>query len=520
MISRRTIIAACIGATVTIAAIATNARAATQNDVPTYNGSLNGDRYSTLKQIDRSNAGELRPVCAFQIGTPGPMQSSLIERAGVLYFTQMDDTFAINATTCRRLWQNTYISSGRKAGISNRGVALLDGMLYRGTTDSHLLAIDATSGKTVWDVTVSDSSDGSAVSGAPIAWQGKVFVGLAGAESGVKGRIMAFATSDGHKLWTFDTVPTGDEAGADSWAPNAALTGGGSWWTSATLDPKSATVFFPVGNPAPDYAPDYRPGANLYTDSVLALDANTGALRWYYQLVAHDSHDWDTTDPPMSFTAKNGTPMYAFGGKNGYLMLMNATTHAIVHKIAVTTISNVDAPFTPEGTHYCPNQGMQWNGPAYSGSDKLVFASSVDWCSTVKSGVVRFEKGQQFLGSANGSGVRDTDRTGWIYAVEPVSGRTVWRYHAAGPVVAGMTATAGGLLFAGEYTGFFDAFDASTGKLLYQFQTGAPMAGGVITYAVGGRQLVAAVSGNRSIAALQGDGAGMVYVFSLGKPSR
>jgi alcohol dehydrogenase (cytochrome c) len=130
-----------------------------------------------------------------------------------------------------------------------------------------------------------------------------------------------------------------------------------------------------------------------------------------------------------------------------------------------------------------------------------------------------FEKGQQFLGSANGSGVRDQDRTGWIYAIEPLSGRTAWRYHAAGPVVAGMTVTAGGVLFAGEYTGLFDAFDAASGKILYQFQTGAPMAGGVITYSVDGQQLVAAVSGNHSIAALGGDGAGMVYVFSLAKPS-
>jgi alcohol dehydrogenase (cytochrome c) len=328
---------------------------------------------------------------------------------------------------------------------------------------------------------------------------------------------MAFATSDGQKLWTFDTIPTGNEAGADTWAsPDTALTGGGSWWTSATLDPKTGTVFFPVGNPAPDYAPDYRPGANLYTDSVLALDAATGALRWYYQLVAHDQHDWDTTDPPMSFTAKDGTAMYAFAGKNGYLTLLNATSHALLHKLPVTTISNVDAPFTPEGTHYCPNQGVQWNGPAYSSREKLVFVSSVDWCSIIKSGVAHFEKGVQFLGSANGSGVRDADRTGWLYAIDPVSGHTIWRYHAGGPMVAGITVTAGGVLFTGEYTGLFDAFDASSGKMLYQFQTGAPMAGGVITYAVDGRQFVAAVSGNHSIAALGGDGAGMVYVFSLG----
>jgi alcohol dehydrogenase (cytochrome c) len=492
------------------------ALSSTSENVPTFNGSYGADRYSTLSQINRGNAGRMRPVCTFQVGKAGPMQSSLIVEDGVIFFTQDDDTYAMDARSCKPIWHSTYASVQKVTGIANRGVAYLDGVLYRGTMDSHLIALDAKTGKTLWDVQVSDSSDGSAVSGAPIAWQGKIFLGLSGAESGVKGKIMAFSTTNGAKLWTFDTVPTGNEAGADTWAnADAAATGGGSWWTSASLDPVSGTVYFPVGNPAPDYAPASRAGANLYTDSEVALDANTGRLRWYFQLVPNDYHDWDTTTPPAMFTAANGKPMLAFGGKDGYLFLLDAATHALAAKIPVTTITNADKPITPDGTYFCPNMGVQWNGPAYNERDKLVYVNSVDWCSTIKLGVAKYVKGTQFLGSTNGSGVRGAERTGWLHAVDPTTGKIAWQYHADGPMVAGITTTAGGLIFTGEYTGLFDVFDSANGKVLYQYQTGAPMAGGVVTYAVGGKQYVAASSGNTSVASLRGSGAGTVYVFAL-----
>jgi alcohol dehydrogenase (cytochrome c) len=492
------------------------ARASTSNNVPTYNGSYSGDRYSTLTQIDRQNVARLRPVCSFQLGKVGPMQSSLIVQDGAIYFTQDDETYAIDARNCKQIWHSSYVDAAKKSAIANRGVAYLDGVLYRGTMDAHLIALDAKTGKTLWDVPVADTADGSAVSGSPIAWNGKIFLGLSGAESGVRGKIMAFSTTNGTLLWTFDTVPAGSEAGADTWGTmGAAATGGGSWWTSATLDPTSGTVYFPIGNPAPDSAPASRPGANLYTNSEVALDANTGLLRWYFQLVPNDYHDWDTTVPPAMFTAANGKPMLAFAGKDGNLFLLDAVTHGLVAKVPVTTITNADKPITPEGTYFCPNMGVQWNGPAYSERDKLVYINSVDWCSTIKLGVAHYVKGGPFLGSTNGSGLRGDERTGWLHAVDPTTGKIAWQYHADGPMVAGITTTASGLLFTGEYTGLFDAFDSSSGKTLYQFQTGAPMAGGVVTYAVGGKQYVAASSGNTSVASLHGGGAGTVYVFSL-----
>jgi alcohol dehydrogenase (cytochrome c) len=499
-----------------LACSAALAGASTGDDWLTYNGSYAGDRYSTLAQINRSNVAGLHVVCAFQLGVLGPMQSGIVETGGTMYVTQDDDTFALDARTCRQRWKNSYNGPGRKSGIADRGVALLDGMLYRGTRDSHLIAIDAATGTTRWDVQVSDSSDGSATPGAPLAWQGKVFIGLAGSEFGVKGKIMAFSTADGHRLWTFDTIPTGDEPGANTWGrADTTATGGGSWWTSETLDPQTGTVFFPIGNPAPDYYADYRPGANLYTDSIVALDASTGKLRWYFQLVPNDYHDWDTTVPPIRFIAADGKPMFAFAGKDGYLFTMDATTHAIVAKVPVTTITNADKPFTAEGTYFCPNMGVEWNGPAYSPLAKLAYVNAVDWCSTIKLGEVRYVKGQSFLGSANGSGLRDPVKTGWLTAADPLSGKVAWKYHAPSPLVAGITVTAGGVLFTGEVGGPFDAFDAATGKLLYQFDTGGSVGGGVATYSVGGKQYVAVESGNRSRASLQGDGSAMVFVFSL-----
>lgn len=503
-------------ALIVLAAWIAPASATTTDDVPTYNGSYGGDRYSTLSQITRENAGALHAVCALQLGAVGPMQSGLIVEHGVIYLTQDNSTFAVDARTCKKLWQNDYKNAGKRTGIANRGVAFLDGTLYRGTMDSHLIAIDAASGKTLWDVRVTDSSDGSNVAGAPIAWNGKVFLGLTGAEFGVRGKIMAFSAADGRPLWTFDTVPLGNEAGAKTWPKaDTAIHGGGSWWTSATLDESAGTVFFPVGNPAPDYLSDYRPGDNLYTDSIVALDTQTGKLRWYYQLVPHDYHDWDTTVPPALFTAANGRRMLAFAGKDGYLFTMDAATHRVVERVPVTTIENVDRPFTPEGVHFCPNMGVQWNGPAYSPAEHLTFINSVDWCSTIKRGPVHYEPGKFFLGSANGSGIRDAQRTGWLSAVDPLTGRFAWRYHAKSPMVGGITVTAGGVLFTGEYTGEFDAFDAATGRVLYQFQTGGPVAGGVVTYTAGGKQYVAVASGNHSVASLGGSGSPTLFIFSL-----
>ena len=191
-----------------------NAFAASTNDWLGYNGSYAGDRYSTLKQIDRTNAAHLHAVCAFQFGELGPAQTAPVVAGGVMYVTGEETTYALDAKTCRVRWKSTYVSTGPKAALANRGVALLDGKVFRGTPDSHLIAIDAATGQTLWNVPVSDSSDGSNTAAAPLAWQGKVYIGIAGSEDGVKGKVMAFSAADGTQLWTFSTIASGDDPGA------------------------------------------------------------------------------------------------------------------------------------------------------------------------------------------------------------------------------------------------------------------------------------------------------------------
>jgi alcohol dehydrogenase (cytochrome c) len=496
-----------------------NAGAWSNDDWLGYNGSYAGDRYSTLAQINAGNVARLHPVCVFQLGELGPAQTAPVIAGGVMYVSSDETTFALDAKTCRLIWKNTYTSTGPKQGLASRGVALLDGTVFRGTPDSHLIAIDAKTGRTLWNVQVSDSSDGSNTVAAPLAWQGKVFIAIAGSEDGVKGKTMAYSAADGKLLWTFNAIASGGDPGASTWGnAEATATGGGGTWSSFALDPASGTLFVPVGNPGPDFSADYRPGANLYTSSIVALDANTGKLRWYYQLVPHDYHDWDAAAPPVLFRGPNGKPMMAFAGKSGYLFTIDYTTHKLISKVPVTTIRDADKPLTTDGTHFCPGTlgGVEWNGPAYSPRDKLTYVNAVDWCSTVKLGEVRFVRGKQFLGSANGTGVKDPQgSTGWLSAIDPLSGKVAWRYHAPSLLIAAVTPTAGGLLFTGETTGEFDAFDSANGKVLYRFNTGGSLGGGIATYAVDGKQYVVAVSGNQSRTSVKGGGAPTIFVFSL-----
>ncbi len=508
-----------LGTLIAVLVLATRAGAfaATGADWLTYNGSYAGDRYSSLAEITPQNAARLKPVCAFQFGELGPMQSGPIVENGVMYVTTNDSTFALDAATCKQQWKSTYKPVGVPIGRVNRGVAMLGDRLFRGTSDSHLIALDRKTGKTLWDVTVSDSSDGSSVIQAPAAWDGKVFVGIAGGDLGAKGKVMGFSAADGKALWTFDVIPTGKQPGAKTWGNAAsAATGGGATWTTFTVDTKTGSVFVPVGNPGPDFSGDYRPGINLYTCSIVVLDANTGKLRWYWQMIPHDVHDWDVAAAPALFTGGNGKPYIAVGGKDGYLYMLDGASHRVLSKTPITTIFNVDAPLTAAGTRFCPVLGgVEWNGPAYSPVTKLTYVGTNDWCTTIKLGEVRFVRGKSFLGSANGYGEKDPTLSGWLTAVDPLTGKIAWKYHAATPVLAGVTPTEGGVVFTGEMGGEFHAFDAASGKLLYSFNTGGSVVGGVATYSVNGKQYVAAVSGNQSRTAFPGGGSPSLFIFSL-----
>ncbi|GAA5534181.1 PQQ-binding-like beta-propeller repeat protein [Deinococcus aluminii] len=501
---------------------ATLLKAADSDDWLMYNRDYLGQRYSPLDQITAANAGKLQRVCQFKTGQHGAFQVGPVEMNGVLYFTNAHSTFAINAANCNRQWTSTYTPRTAEPQPVDRGVALYDGKLFRGTTDGHLIALDKNTGGTLWDVWVANSNQGYFLSSAPIVWDGKVFIGEAGADWGTQGHVYAFDADTGKLIWTFDVIPTGDQPGADTWdKATTTAHGGGSMWTSYTLDPASGLLYVSVGNPAPDFAGDYRPGKNLYTDSVVVLNAQTGKLAWYAQQIANDYHDWDTAAAPVVYNA-NGKKYMAVADKGGHLYMYDRATHDRLNMIPVTTISNSDAPLTTDGTRFCPGTlgGVEWNGPAYDPQTNTLYVNSVDWCATIKIGPVRYNAGSVFTGTTNGFGTFDprAKANGWTHAIDASTGDIKWKREAGSPLVAAVTPTAGGVLFTGDQDGNFLVLNAKDGQALYKAGTGGSVAGGVITYKLGDRQYVAVVSGNtsRTIWNTAGDETVLIYALPQG----
>jgi PQQ-dependent dehydrogenase (methanol/ethanol family) len=393
-------------------------------------------------------------------------------------------------------------------------VALYQGMVIRGACDGHLFALDAATGKLLWDVWVADSRKGYWLAAAPVVFDGKVFIGEAGADTGANGHVHAFDAATGRRLWTFDLIPTGNLPGADTWGTSG-VAGGGSTWTTITVDPDTHSVFFPVGNPAPDLDDRPRPGDNLYTDSVIVLDADTGKLKWYVQQNPHDTHDWDTSAAPTIFD-QEGRKFMAVGSKDARLYIYDRDSHALLAKTDLAQHLNTDVPLSSKPVRVCPGimGGVEWNGAAYDPSNRMLFINSVDWCATL----TRQDPEHPGAYGLGGAYTQDPPQqaTGSLRAFDAATGIERWVY-SAGPMVAGITATATGLVFTGSPAGDLLAFDGKTGRQLYNFYTGGAVAGGVATYMVAGKQYVVAVSGNssKSVWFELNTGAATIVVFGL-----
>ncbi|HET7569812.1 MAG TPA: PQQ-binding-like beta-propeller repeat protein [Gammaproteobacteria bacterium] len=500
------------------------------SDWATYNRTLTGDRYSPLTQINASNVKSLRRVCAFQISKPVNMQSGPLEIGGTIYFTTLEHTYAIDATDCRLRWNHVYHLARRPPfdpNKVNRGLAWLDGRLFRGSNDGRLYALDAGTGEQLWNVVIGDPETGETFPAAPVAWHGRVFIGNAGGDYfGVTGRMMAFDAATGGRLWSADLVPTAGRAN-QTWPPATATQpkSGATTWTSYAIDPRRGWLYVPTGNAAPDFLKAVRPGRNLYTYSIVALDVHTGALRWYRQLLRGDDfHDWDIAAPPELINTPDGRHLLVAAGKDGYLYVLDRSTGKLLFKTAVTTIKNVNEPLTSDGTHFCPgiDGGVEWNGPAWSPQTNTFYVNSIDWCTTVKIRSPKETEGRKGLfwtGSKSRLhpfGIRDKKRSGWVTAVNAADGSVRWRYHSPAPMVAGITATAGGLVFTGSIAGDFMAFDARSGRILWRHNTGQPIGGGVISYSVDGKQYIAVASGMASERGWQTDSTpARIVIFAL-----
>jgi PQQ-dependent dehydrogenase (methanol/ethanol family) len=435
--------------------------------------------------------------------------------------TTATGTYALDARTGASRWTQTYAPKSMGLGTPVRGAAYADGRIYRGTPDAHLLALDASTGKVVWDVAAADAAKGEYFGAAPIIWQGRIYLGSAGGDLGAIGHMMAFDVNSGDKVWNFDVVPLSGP-GADSWPADAAKTrAGGGMYSSFALDTKTGMLYIPTGNPGPDFASAYRRGSNLYTSSVVKLDAKTGEFKSHYQLQSHDFHDWDVAASPILFIARSGQARVAVAGKNGYLYVLDRDLKSLDFKVPVTTIDNGEAPLTTEGTRFSPGTlgGVNWNGPAYSPQTNALYVNAIDWPTLVKLAPpdsVKHEAGKPFLGSSNEYGYSDPKtKSGWLTAVDAVTGKQRWQYHSTQPMTAAVTPTAGGLVFTGDFNGDLLAFDAATGKILFKDRAGGPIGGGVVTYAIGGRQYVAVAAGMKNAQMGTESGPASVVIYSL-----
>jgi PQQ-dependent dehydrogenase (methanol/ethanol family) len=469
------------------------------SDWRAYNKTLDGTRFSPLAQINAGNAATLREVCRVKVAKAGSFHTGLVVVANRMYFTNAHWTFALDARNCNLLWKTRHVPVKTEVWRTNRGVAYLDGRVFRGTGDGRLIALDAQSGLELWNVQPASPENGEFFSAAPVAVGGNVFIGTAGSDWGIRGKIFAFDAATGKERWRFDTIPRPGQPGADSWPSEiVARIGGGGTWSTFAFDESTQELFVPVGNPAPNFSPQHRAGSNLYTNSVVVLDGASGKLKWWYQLTPNDGHDFDLGAAPVLYTAPDGGARVALAGKDGYVHLVDRATRRLVARTPVTTISNTAAMPTAAGVRVCPGAygGVEWNGPAIDAARDTLFVGAVDWCAVYRSGTVAHRPGQLYSG---GSYTQDaTAPQGQLTALAASNGQEKWRYRASSALVAGVTPTAGGLLMTGDMNGKFLVLRSDSGQLLLSYPTGGAIAGGVITYATGGRQYVAMTSGNVS----------------------
>lgn len=509
-------------------------------DWTTYNGTLAGDRFSPLNEITRANVAHLKAKCAFDTPDTVSFQSGLVAVNGVLYFTTFENTYAVDAATCQQKWKQTRAEKPTFLHV-NRGVGYADGRVFRGTGDAHVLALDASSGAVLWDVAIGDAAKGESVPMAPIAWRNLVFVGNAGGDGfGVAGRVYALDAATGRTVWQFHTVGESGTARA-TWGKASPDNppGGGATWTTYALDDSAGILYVTTGNASPDFVEQLHPGENLYTTSVLALDAQNGRLIAYVQPLKGDFHDWDVSAGPALFTTKSGKRFIAAAAKDGFVYGIERatktgggetgpdTTSLIVRsKGLATTRENAETPLTADRmTRFCPGTqgGIEWNGPSYHRELGLLFVNAIDWCTSVKlqpAAQLKGSPGTAWTGMddpQHAFGVMDpVDKwKGWVAAIDPESGKTQWKVQTPKPMVAGITATAGGLVFTGTLDGELVAYDAETGAVAWRNAIGKPIGGGVISYSAGGKQYVAAAAGlNSPIWPVQG-GPARVVVFGL-----
>jgi alcohol dehydrogenase (cytochrome c) len=513
---------------------------------PSYNRTLTSERYSPLRAIDAQNVRDLKVLCSYDTKLRESFETGPLMVDGALIGTTALDIFSIDPANCRENWRTHEEFKIHTLGL-NRGAAYLDGRLFRGTMDGRVLAYNIKSGERLWATSIAEPGKGEIVDAAPIAWNGLVYVGTATGFKGMKGRVYALSAATGAIVWETYLVPRSESdptrgpAGAmpaaaiTSWknAPDVPISGGGTW-TSFTLDPATGRLYVPAANPSPDFVLSVREGENLYTNSVVVLDAHTGAYLNHFQAAPRDWHDWDVSNTPAVIVTKSGKRLLSFAPKNGHLYGVDLATNGVLYRSAVTRVENVDMPLsTDRDTHFCPGSvgGGEWNGVAYDPQTNLIFTGEAEWCTTVRlqsdSDVKAVAYGSVWMGSVkidplDIAGKQDphSDWAGWLYATDADSGAWKWRLKSNYPILSGITPTGGGLVFFGDMGGNFYAVDAMSGQKLWSKKLDGAIGGGVITYSAGGSQNIAVASGMTSILWPTEQTTAKIVIFGLGQINR
>jgi alcohol dehydrogenase (cytochrome c) len=489
----------------------------------TYAGNYGGHRHSRLAEITKATVKDLRIAWVAQLRPADrELQVSPLVADGVMYVTESGESVvALDAAGGRALW--TYRRQAPAGlslccGMPNRGVALLGKTVYFATIDAHLVALDADSGRPRWDVAVADYRDGYSMTSAPLALPDRVVVGVAGGEFGARGLLAAY-DPDGHLLWKFNTVPGPGEPGHDSWSGDSWRTGGAPTPTTGAYDAARDLVIWGTGNPSPVYRGTDRKGDNLYSNSVIALDAKRGTLKWYYQFTPHDEHDWDSNQQPVLADIRwNGAvrPVVLWANRNGFFYALDRTNGAFLFAKPFTKqtwnvgfdekgrprMANAARP-SAEGTVVWPAvmAATNWWPPSYDATRNLVFVPSSDAAGTYFRGdAERHERGARFEGGAATHYSPNLPTAASVKAIDASTGATRWRAVLGADsddfvwTVGGVLSTAGGVAFAG-YREYFYALDSDTGKELWKINLGARVRGSPIAYALSGRQYIAVGAG-------------------------